>query len=223
MKKTIENFGFLIQVSILSLSLLIAGCLSSNGMLREGTPHVSADLKETPAAEESQIQSRLIHTGDIVILHVTPGKEFEKELELTVNLDGEILVPLVGWVKIENMTPRTAEEEIQKKLDKDFLVNPHVSLRIKEAKSRAVVLLGQLKKPGTYEFPQNGKMTLLEAVAKAEGFTDIANLKKIKLVRSMSGGSQKIMRIDAEKIISGDEADIDLEEGDLITVPESLF
>jgi len=130
---------------------------------------------------------------------------------------------LVGWVKIEGMTTRDSQEAIRKKLDKDFLVNPNVSVRIKEANSRAVVLLGQLKKPGTYEFPQNGKMTLLEAIAKAEGFTDIANLREIKLVRTLPDGKQITMRVNAEKILGGQETDITLEEGDLVTVPESLF
>ena len=220
------RFCKMISYAGMAAVFLILGCVhEENRML---TSKISP---QTPSGSVSAVKTdlpqalsyRRIHTSDVVLLHVVPGKEFEKDSELTVNLEGEILVPLIGWTKVEGLTTHDAEEEIRKKLDQNYLVNPAVSLRIKEAKSRAVVLLGQLKKPGTYEFPQNGKMTLLEAVAKAEGFTDIANLTAIKVVRTGPDGKQMTLRVDAEKILSGAEPDISLEEGDLVTVPESLF
>ncbi len=213
-------------VGIISAWLLVimavAGCasFSTNAYENSGAQMVPARSAGTDVSSGTRI--REIHVNDVVILHVIPGKEFEKELELTVNLEGEILVPLIGWVKIEGLSTAQAEQMIRGKLDKDFLVDPRVSLRLKEAKSRAVVLLGQLKKPGTYEFPADGKMTLLEAIAKAEGFTDIANITAIKVVRSSREG-QRTIHVNAEKIISGGEPDLVLEEGDLITVPESMF
>ena len=204
------------------LLLLVIACVrekiqSENSFSKPVASQTAGKTTETTS------KTRPLHSTDVVILRVVPGKEFEKDLELTVNLDGEILVPLVGWVKVEEMTTREAEEKIKQLLDKDYIVNPSVSLRIKEASSRAVVLLGQVKKPGTYEFPPSGKMTLLEAVAKAEGFTDIANLSKVKIVRAMPDGTQKTLRLNAEKLLSGEEADLELQEGDLITVPETVF
>jgi len=187
------------------------------------TPQDLPVQQHKPGMTLTPKQKRKIQTGDVLILRVVPGAEFENELDLTVNLDGEVLVPLIGWVHVEDLTPEEAAEAIRKPLDKDFLVDPSVSVRLKEASTRAVVLLGQLKKPGTYEFPPNGKMSLLEAVAKAEGFTDIANISKIKVVRTMLDGSQVTIRVDAGKIISGEEPDLGLQESDLITVPESLF
>lgn len=203
--------------SILFLGMVLSGCISS------GPAQTISSTGKTDFQQVGSLKDRKIKPSDLLILHVTPGKEFEKDLELQVNLNGEISVPLIGWIKVEDLTTEQAEKEIGERLDKDFLVNPKVSLRIKEAKSRAVVLLGQLKKPGTYEFPSNGRMTLLESIAKAEGFTDIANLKNIKLVRTMPNGKQMTIQVNGERILSGEEQDIPLEEGDLVTVPETLF
>ena len=218
LRKEIVQFHF---VAGFCLVFLLASCSVSQEMIQP-TPQAGPVVK-TEAVQEDTSSPRTIHAADLIILHVVPGKEFEKELELTVNMDGEILVPLIGWIKVEGLTNQKAEEKIRESLNQDYLVNPRVSLRVKESSSRAVVMLGQLKKPGTYEFPQNGKMTLLEAVAKAEGFTDIANLKKIKVVRSLSGGRQRTIPVNGENMLKGDEPDLELQEGDLITVPESLF
>lgn len=217
LKKNIQRFLFL------ALPLFLVSCtrLTDSEITTIETKFASSSMSDSNSATSAQ-PPRKIHVGDVTILHVVPGKEFEKDLELTVNLDGEILVPLVGWVKVENLTTPEAEGEIRKRLDKDYLVNPSVSVRVKETNSRAVVLLGQLKKPGTYEFGSTGKMTLLEAVAKAEGFTDIANLKNVKVVRTGPDGQQTI-KVNAEKVLSGEAADVELQEGDLVTVPESIF
>ena len=210
-------------------AILIAVCVSLGCARDTGKPTAiigarqASDSDISPATKRAGVESRLFHQGDVVILRVIPGKEFEKELELSVNLQGEILVPLVGWVKIENLTAAQAEEKIRNLLNQDYIVNPRVSIRVKEAKSRAVVMLGELKKPGTYEFPPSGKMSLLEAVAKAEGFTDIADIEKVRIVRTMEDGSQQTIRVNARKIFGGEEPDIELKESDLITVPETLF
>ncbi len=217
--------------SIITIQLILIlglfGCAS--GGKTEVSQPLSSVVKDSQAplsrkaAAESYIKNRKIHSSDMLILHVVPGKEFEKQLEVAVNLDGEILIPLIGWIKVEGMTTTEAEEKIKGILDKSYIVNPTVSLRIKEASVRAIVILGQIRKPGTYEFPASGKMTFLEVVAKAEGFTDIANLNKVKIVRNTIEGSQQAIHVNAQKILNGEEPDVELQEGDLITIPETVF
>jgi protein involved in polysaccharide export with SLBB domain len=177
----IRRQDFTLLASVLLGLVVSSGCL---GMGKGAKPFESAAsardyaVQQEPSKTKKLIGERRFHEGDIVILRVVPGKEFEKELELTVGLQGEVLVPLIGWVDIEGLTIAEAEEKIRGMLDKDYIVDPRVTVRVKEAKTRGVVLLGELKKPGTYDFPPSGKMTLLEAVAKAEGFTDIADLSE---------------------------------------------
>lgn len=209
--------------SLLIFTLFLCGCVTAEAPAERAAAIENAIQQVSSPTTIYSPTPRSIRKDEVVVLSVTPGKEFEKELELTVNMEGEILVPLIGWIRVEGLTTKEAEEVIRERLDRDYLVDPKVSLRIKEAKTRAVVLLGQLKKPGTYEFPADGKMTLLEAVAKAEGFTDIANLKQVKVVRTLPDGSQKTIRLNVELILSGQDQDLELQEGDLITVPESFF
>ena len=56
----------------------------------------------------------------------------------------------------------------------------------------------------------------------AGGFADVANIKKIKIIR---GGEDKgdVIRANADDIISGKKPDIELQDGDIINVAESLF
>ena len=66
--------------------------------------------------------------------------------------------------------------------------------------------------------PAHRRLTLVEAIGMAGGVTRIANQKKIALKR---GGS--VRTINLSEITSGKGADIALQDGDMITIPESLF
>ena len=88
---------------------------------------------------------------------------------------------------------------------------------------KSFVILGQVRKPGSYQFgAKDKKMTLLEAISLAGGFSDVANIKKIKILRGQ-GTEKKTIRANAEAIIGGSEDDVDLEAGDIVNVSESLF
>ena len=88
---------------------------------------------------------------------------------------------------------------------------------------QSYILLGEVRKPGTYEFnAAKGRMTLLKAVSIAGGFSDIANINKVKLLRR-DGAQTRSITVNAKDIISGKQQDEELMEDDLIVVPESLF
>ena len=92
-----------------------------------------------------------------------------------------------------------------------------------EEKKLTVAILGQVKKPGNYEYTVGGEpITLLEAVSLAGGFSEIANIKKIRVVRHVRG-ENVVIKANANNIINGKEEDIELEPGDVIHVMESLF
>ncbi len=77
---------------------------------------------------------------------------------------------------------------------------------------------GEVKNPGVYEF-QPG-MTALSACILAGGFDKYAAISKSKIIR-MTGGKQKIIKIDLKKITSGKMSDISIRPGDRIHVPET--
>ncbi len=132
--------------------------------------------------------------------------------------DGTITMPLIGAVRIEGLTTDQAAALITRKLADGYLAKPEVSVSIEARIRRTVTVLGQAQRPGVFELPAHRRLTLVEAIGMAGGVTRIANPKKVTLKR---GGS--VRTVNLSEITSGKGADIDLQDGDMITIPESLF
>ncbi len=143
----------------------------------------------------------------------------EPDLAKTVRVDakGEISYPLLGNIKVSGLTSKELESKITELLIEDYLVNPQVSVFIKEY--ARISILGQVNKPGSYELKSG--ITVMDAIALAGGFTAKTNAKDIKLIR-VKGGRKETINIDANEIVGKEnkEKDIPLEPGDLIIVGE---
>lgn len=173
-----------------------------------------------------------IDVGDKVTVKIYPEDDYLKGAQMEVSTEGNIVLPLLDRIEIKGLTIAEAEKKITDLLAKDYLVNPIVVIEVadrlleKEGEGiinkRSVSILGQVQKPGTYEFSSEGKMTLLEVISKAGGFTDVANVKKIKVIRK-GEGKNSVISANAESIIGGRDPDVPLETDDVIHVGESFF
>ena len=133
--------------------------------------------------------------------------------------DGSISMPLIGSVRIEGLTTDQAAAAITRKLADGFLVKPEVSVSIEARIRKTVTVLGQAQRPGVFELPAHRELTLVEAIGMAGGVTRIANAKKITLKHS----SGNVRIINLSDITKGAGTDIPLRDGDVISIPESLF
>jgi protein involved in polysaccharide export with SLBB domain len=149
-----------------------------------------------------------------------------REDELTtagqLSADGSISMPLIGAVKMAGLTTDQAAAAIKAKLKDGYLVNPQVSVSIEGRVRRSVTVLGQAQNPGVFELPADRKLTVVEAIGMAGGATRIANTKKITLKRN-NGGRPQVLNLNLKDITSGKVADLPLRDGDVISIPESLF
>ena len=137
-----------------------------------------------------------------------------------LSADGTISMPLIGSVRIEGLTTDQAAAAITRKLADGYLVKPEVSVSIEARIRRTVTILGQAQRPGVFEIPAHRQLTLVEAIGMAGGVTRIANGKKISLKRS---GGGPVQTVNLSDIATGKGADIPLRDGDVISIPESLF
>ncbi|QJE94719.1 polysaccharide biosynthesis/export family protein [Luteolibacter luteus] len=149
-----------------------------------------------------------------------------REDELTtagqLSADGSITMPLIGAVKMVGLTTDQAAAAIKAKLKDGYLINPQVSVSIEGRIRRTVTVLGQAQNPGVFEIPADRKLTVVEAIGMAGGATRIANTKKITLKRN-GGARPQVLNLNLKDITSGKTADLQLRDGDVITIPESLF
>ena len=139
--------------------------------------------------------------------------------EEQVAADGSIAFPLLGRVIVAGKTVGEASEEIAARLRKGYLTNPQVSVSVVTYAPMTFTILGQVGGPGTYEMPPTQAMTLPMAVARAGGNTRIGNLRNIQVTRKRG---DKIVEITVN-LLSSEGCQFVVQEGDLITVQESLF
>ncbi len=215
-------------------TLILPGCSKKEPSPEElNNISLSNDLDKIMKLNEQIFSSATTHPdhGDYLI---GPGdllevEVFESEkLNATVRVSsrGFISLPLLGEISIEGLTASEAETLVENEYKKSYIKNPHVSIFIKENYSQRVTVIGQVKKPGTYDYPS--KQRLLDALALAGGLSE--NASQTIQVRRLStavnggaGGPSQVLLINLDKLISEGKSDlnININGGDIIFVPEA--
>ena len=139
-----------------------------------------------------------------------------------IDAAGLLRHPLCGSFAAAGLTISEAEMRLTELLGEKYLVNPKVILSIVSAQSSHVVILGEVSNPGVQPIPFGGTMTLLQAVAEAGGFTDLASVNRVTVTRTVDGKEQSI-RVRVSRLISGKEPSFELKANDVIMVPEVVF
>lgn len=184
-------------------------------------------LSDSFAAEKAKVTREkvspeyIIGPQNVLQIDVYYGRDKNLERKVRVSSKGYINFPLLGEVEISGLTVNEAVEKLTALLEKDYLVNPQVSIFIEEYSTVSVI--GQVNKPGTY--PIKGRLTVVEAISLAEGFTKIAAPNGVKVLRTDTDGVKTSINIKAGDIINGGkkEDDVQLQSGDIVSVPESFF
>ena len=86
-----------------------------------------------------------------------------------------------------------------------------------------VYIDGAVKTPGRIEQLGSRPITLLQAIAKAGGTTDRANLKAIQILRQGDSSTQTVLQVNLKHLRNGKDSDPVLQDGDIVVVPESFF
>ncbi|MCX5796837.1 MAG: polysaccharide export protein [Elusimicrobia bacterium] len=159
--------------------------------------------------------------ADLLDIQVYQQQDLSRLVRVSQN--GTITFPLIGTVKVGGLSAALAEEAISTKL-KGYLISPQVSIFIKEYGNKRVTVLGEVKNPGSFELPTEAKLTVLEAVSRAGGFTGIAAPDRTKVIRNVGGKSQTFTITVSDITSRGQkDKDIPLEPGDVVWVPQSFF
>lgn len=187
---------------MLQIKLFIIGLMLMMGMV--------------PGLGQGERSSGVIGRLDLVEIRVFREDELTTRGQLSA--DGTITMPLIGSVRILGLTTDQAAKAIETRLLDGYLVKPEVTVTIEARLRRTVTVLGQAQRPGVFELPVHRKLTLVEAVGMAGGVTRIGNAKKVTLKR---GGVVRMINL--TEIAAGKGVDVTLEDGDVITIPESLF
>jgi len=159
-----------------------------------------------------------ISAYDVLEISVYQEPDLTKTVKVSAN--GEISFPLLGTIFVSGLTPKELEKKITDLLQQDYLVNPQVSVNVKEYPKFSV--LGEVKTPGTYELKR--KLTVVEAIALAGGFTEKANTTEINIIRTEKN-EKKAIPISIDSILKNENEiqDIYLKPADVIVVKEKTY
>ena len=166
------------------------------GPAQAAEPRATADARTADPAARLLDVSAPISFGegeyrmgpeDVVQFHV--WKEADLSTEVVVRPDGKISLPLLGEIEATGKTPTQLQEETTKRL-KQYITDPVVTVIVKEINSPKISVLGQVKRPDVYRIKQ--RMTVLDAIALAGGFTEYADRNKVIIIRGAKWGVQRI-------------------------------
>jgi polysaccharide biosynthesis/export protein VpsN len=164
--------------------------------------------------------------GDVFEVFVLGEQNLPKEYR--VQSDGTIDFPYVPRLQVAGLEPQAIVDRIKTDLQTaKILVNPQVSIVMKQYNSKKVNILGQVAKAGPVNYYDG--MKLVDAISHAGGFTPLADSQHVKLSRVVAGkgsGHQNdvvTVEICVEAILGGGRADILLQAGDTIKVEQRLF
>ena len=158
------------------------------------------------------------------VISITVHKQPDLSTMARVTTDGCITFPLLGKVKVQDLTISETEQKLKALLEKDYLVNAQVIVFIESYHSRQVSVIGEVKTPGKYDMPGEKDITLMQAIAMAEGFTKHADITKVRVMR-IENGEKKTIVINVKDITEKGEKDKDivLKPEDIVFLPESFF
>lgn len=164
-----------------------------------GTAAAQSDGTPTQRAITENYQ---LASGDILKINVFGHGDISGDYE--VDGTGQITFPLLGLVRAEGLTVEQLRVEIQQALNRDYLVEPRVSVEV--LNYRPIYVLGQVNAPGSY--PYSVGMTVRQAVALAGGYTRRADNDDMKLIR-LENGIQKELEVQEEDtILPGDTLEV---------------
>jgi polysaccharide export outer membrane protein len=163
------------------------------------------------------------HSGDY---EIGPGDKLEFSVfghddlkrSLEVRSDGKANIPMLGDIAVAGKTTDELDEEVTLLLGRDYIVDPQVSIELKDSAKLWVTIMGEVRNPGRY--PLKRDMKIIDLMAASGGITKDAG-SRITIVRHADGeGDVQNLLVDRDHLL-GDvtgESNLILQRNDVVTI-----
>jgi polysaccharide biosynthesis/export protein len=167
-------------------------------------------------------ENYVLKPSDVVSVEVYQEQDLNKSVR--IEGDGSVALALIGKVKVAGMTVAEAQSLITDLYNRDYLVDPQVSVLVVQFSPKVVHILGSVNSPGVVQIPPDRNLTLTEAIAGVRGVSRLGNPKSIIIKRVDEDGRARQMEVNFSRIVTDPNVkDVILEEGDTIWVPERII
>jgi polysaccharide export outer membrane protein len=160
-----------------------------------------------------------ITPGDVIEINFTFVPELNQMV--TVQPDGYVTLRDIRDLRAQGRTVTQFEEDVRAAYA-EFLLDPALSIALKEFEAPYFVAAGEVQRPGRYEM--RGALTVTQAIAVAGGFTDGAKASEVALYRSAGVAGPDVTRVNVSRMYARKDLSEDplLRPGDTIVVGRSL-
>jgi polysaccharide export outer membrane protein len=197
-------------------AMLVSGCAGGNRPQLPPASFVSAN--QTPS--EQYI------IGPLDTLNVFVWRNPELSAKVQVRPDGRITTPLVSDMPAVGKTPAMLADDMKIALSQ-YIKDPIVSVIVDQFSgtfSQQIRIVGATEKPAS--IPYRANMTVLDAMIAVGGLSQYAAGNRAKLIRyDKKNGKQTEYALKLSSLLKdGDpKANVMLQPGDVIIIPESMF
>lgn len=199
------------------------GTKTTGQQMREADAAAIVDLtapgQPLPVERFAQPDAALIAPGDLLEMRVLGFQELTGTF--LVAQDGKINLSLVGPVQAAGRSATDLDADITKAFTQ-YYRNIDVSLNVNARAERNVYVLGEVLRPGRFDFKTGERV--LHALAGGGGMTSKARENSIMLMRREPDGLDHAYRLDFSTMhLRLAPKDIYLQPGDVVFVPKSRF
>ncbi|MEC9227634.1 MAG: polysaccharide biosynthesis/export family protein, partial [Verrucomicrobiota bacterium] len=167
-------------------------------------------------------ENYILKPSDVISVEVYQEPDLQKSVR--VEGDGSVALALIGKVKVAGMTVAEAQSLVTDLYNRDYLVDPQVSILVTQFSPKIIHILGSVNSPGVVEIPPDRDLTLTEAIAGVRGVSRLGNSKSLTIKRIDADGKAQQMEVNFSRIITDPNVkDVILQEGDTVWVPERII
>lgn len=152
------------------------------------------------AMQQSAAASQAYHLGAGDKIHIAVFNEDNLSGDYTVAPDGRITLPLAGGVQAAGLTVPQLQQSVSATLKNGFVQDPNVTITATDL--RPYYILGEVNKPGKYGYSPD--LTVLNAVATAEGFTYRADMNAIYIRHASEPAEKEVELTSTTAVLPGD-------------------
>jgi polysaccharide export outer membrane protein len=218
-RKTNYERQVAIAAVLVLLTMAVSGCVS----VLPDKPSPRLEIARAPHLKPGfMLNIRVLVDGDVEI----------DEKNKRISAEGDIILPLLGVVKVEGLSLATLSEKLYELYNKDYLVEPQIEVDFSAITGENaispwgyVTVLGCVGDSGPVNIPPTQKLTVSQAIQQAGGFAPSAKQSAIRVTREGPDGKKQVINVDLRVVGSKGELsqDIVLRNGDVLFIPESIF
>jgi polysaccharide export outer membrane protein len=160
-------------------------------LIAEAADTFTPTYTATPATPEYRL-------GPEDVIEVFVWKQPELTTTVVIRPDGRISLPLTNELEASGKTSVQLQKEITERLQ-EYITKPIVNVIAKQVNSLKISVLGEVRKPDVYRI--KNQVTVLDAIAMAGGFTDLARPNRVIVIRNAQSGPQRI-KINIKQLVA---------------------